>query len=163
MTASHEFVGKRTRDEANAAHDRASEAAWLIYVKERVHCPSISVESLSMTSAAERKGNLMADFNIFLLEIADEITSDELKAMKFVCEGAIPRGKLELIASPRELLNFLRRSGKIRPGDVMNLVTLLEEVGLVQLAERVKEGGKTSILLFSFITTFFARGDVVMK
>ena len=142
MTASHEFVGKRTRDEANAAHDRASEAAWLIYVKERVHCPSISVESLSMTSAAERKGNLMADFNKFLLEIADEITSDELKAMKFVCEGAIPRGKLELIANPRELLNFLRRSGKIRRGDVMHLVTLLKEVGLVQLAERVKEGGK---------------------
>ena len=157
MTASHEFVGKRTRDEANAAHDRASEAAWLIYVKERVHCPSISVESLSMTSAAERKGNLMADFNIFLLEIADEITSDELKAMKFVCEGAIARGNLELIANPKELLNALRRSGKIRPGDVMYLVTLLKGVGLVQLAERVKEAGKTSILLFSFITTFFAR------
>ena len=157
MTASHEFVGKRTRDEANAAHDRASEAAWLIYVKEHVHCPSISVESLSMTSAAERKGNLMADFNIFLLEIADEITSDELKAMKFVCEGAIARGNLELIANPKELLNALRRSGRIRPGDVMYLVTLLKGVGLVQLAERVKEAGKTSILLFSFITTFFAR------
>ena len=77
--------------------------------------------------------------------------------MKFVCEGAIARGNLELIANPKELLNALRRSGKIRPGDVMYLVTLLKGVGLVQLAERVKEAGKTSILLFSFITTFFAR------
>ena len=150
MTASHKFVGKRTRDEANEAQDRASEAAWLfIYVKERVYCPSISIESLSMTSAAERSGDLMADFNIFLLQIADEITIDELQKMKFVYEGATPRGKLEPIANPRELLNFLRRSGKIRPGDVTHLVTLLEGVGLVQLAERVKEGGKTSILLFS--------------
>ena len=158
MTASHKFVGKRTRDEANETQDRASETAWLfIYVKERVYCPSISVESLSMTSAGERSGNLMADFNIFLLQIADEITSDELKAMKFVCEGAIARGNLELIANPKELLNALRRSGIIRPGDVMYLVTLLKGVGLVQLAERVKEAGKTSILLFSFITTFFAR------
>ena len=102
-----------------------------------------------MASAAATSGDLMADFNIFLLQIADEITIDELQAMKFVCEGATPRGKLEPIANPRELLNFLRRSGKIRPGDVMHLVTLLEGVGLVQLAERVKEGGKTSILLFS--------------
>ena len=99
----------------------------------------------------------MADFNIFLLQIANEITSDELKAMKFVCEGAIARGNLELIANPKELLNALRRSGIIRPGDMMYLATLLKGVGLVQLAERVKEAGKTSILLFSFITTFFAR------
>ena len=164
MTASNKFVGKRTRDEANEAQDRASEAAWLfVYVKERVYGPSISVESLNMASAAERSGDLMANFNIFLLQVADEITIDELKAMKFACEGAIPRGKLELIANPKELLNALRRSGIIRPGDVMYLVTLLEGVGLVQLAERVKEAGKTSILSFSFITTFFARGDVVMK
>ena len=157
-------MGKRTRDEANKAQDRASETAWLfIYVKERVYCPSISVESLSMASDPERSGNLMASFNKFLLQIANEIKSDELDDMKFVCQGALPRGKLELIASPKELLNALRRSGIIRPGDVMYLVTLLEGVGLVQLAERVKEGGKTSILLFSVITTFFARGDVVMK
>lgn len=164
MTASHEFVWKRTRDKANEAQDRASKAAWLfIYVKERVYCPSISVESLSMASDPERSGNLMASFNKFLLQIANEIKSDELDDMKFVCQGALPRGKLELIASPKELLNALRRSGIIRPGEVMYLVTLLEGVGLVQLAERVKEGGKTSILLFSVITTFFARGDVVMK
>ena len=164
VTASNKFVGKRTHDEANEAQDRASKAAWLfIYVKERVYCPSISVESLSMASDPERSGDLMANFNKFLLQIANEITSDELEEMKFVCEEVLPRGKLELIAKPRELLNFLKRSGKIRPGDVMYLVTLLEDAGLVQLAERVKEGGKTSILLFSFITTFFARGDVVMK
>ena len=89
----------------------------------------------------------MADFNYFLLQIAREIKSDELADMKFLCEGDddLPRGKLEPIANPRELLNVLKKSGKIKPGDVMCLVTLLKRVGLVQLAERVKKTGKTSI------------------
>ena len=86
----------------------------------------------------------MTDFNRLLLQIANEIKSDELAKMKFLCD--LPRGKLEQITNPTELLNILSKSDKIRPGEVMYLVTLLEGVGLVQLAERVKEEGKTSIL-----------------
>ena len=91
----------------------------------------------------------MADFNYFLLhEVAHEIKSDELADMKFLCAGddTLPREKLELMANPREMLKALKRSGKIRPGKVMYLVTLLERVGLFSLADRVKEIGKTSIL-----------------
>ena len=90
----------------------------------------------------------MVDFNYLLLQVADEIKSDELADMKFLCEGddILPRNKYEQIANPREMLNALKRSGKIRPGEVMYLVTLLEGVGLVRLAESVKEHGKTSIL-----------------
>ena len=58
---------------------------FFIYVKERVYCPSISVESLSMASDPERSGDLMASFNKFLLQIANEIKSDELDDIKFVC------------------------------------------------------------------------------
>ena len=90
----------------------------------------------------------MVDFNYLLLQVAVEIKSDELADMKFLCEGddILPRNKYEQIENPREMLNALKRSGKIRPGEVMYLVTLLEGVGLVRLAERVKELGKTSIL-----------------
>ena len=90
----------------------------------------------------------MADFNYFLLQVAHEINSDRLAEMKFLCQGddTLPREKLEPIANPREMLNAFRRSGKIRPGKVMYLVTLLERVGLFSLADRVKEIGKTSIL-----------------
>ena len=90
----------------------------------------------------------MTDFNVSLLDVALEINSDELADMKFLCEedNTLPKEKLEHIANPTELLNILRKSGKIRPGEVMYLVTLLDRVGLVQLAERVKEMGKTSIL-----------------
>ena len=100
-----------------------------------------------MASAAVRSGYLMADFNYFLLQIANEIKSDELAEMKFLCD--LPRGKLEQITNPTELLNILKRSDKIRPGEVMYLVTLLERVGLVKLAGEVMEQGKTSKLLFT--------------
>ena len=90
----------------------------------------------------------MAEFNYFLVQVASEITSDKLADMKFLCAGDItlPRKKFEQIENPREMLNALKRCGKIRPGEVMYLVTLLEGVGLVRLAEGVKELGKTSIL-----------------
>ena len=112
-----------------------------------------------MASAAATSGYLMADFNYFLLQIASEIKSDELPDMKFLCQedDDLPRGKLELIANPRELLNVLKKSGKIKPGEVMYLVTLLKRVGLVQLAEKVIEMGKTSTLLFRFIINDFCR------
>ena len=112
-----------------------------------------------MASAATTSGHLMADFNYFLLQIASEIKSDELANMKFLCEGDddLPRGKLEPIANPRGLLNVLKKSGKIKPGEVMYLVTLLKRVGLVQLAERVRDAGKRSIILFGFIINDFCR------
>ena len=100
-----------------------------------------------MASAAVRSGCLMADFNYFLLQIANEIKSDELAEMKVLCD--LPRGKLEQITNPTELLNILSKSDKIRPGEVMYLVTLLERVGLVKLAGEVMEQGKTSKLLFT--------------
>ena len=109
-----------------------------------------------MASAAATSGYLMTDFNYFLLQIASEIKSDELADMKFLCQDDdLRRGKLEPIANPRELLNVLKKSGKIKPGEVMYLVTLLKRVGLVQLAEKVIEMGKTSILLFRFIINDF--------
>ena len=120
---------------------------------------STSLESPSIASAAATSGYSMADFNYFLCQVASEIKSDELAEMKFLCEEEddLPRGKLEPIANPRELLSFLKKSGKIKPGEVMYLVSLLKRVGLVQLAERVIETGKTSILLFSFIINDFRR------
>ena len=110
--------------------------------------PSTSLESQSMASAAATSRYLMTDFNYLLRQIASEINSDELTNMKSLCEedNTLPGGKREQIADPRELLNILRKSGKIRPGEAMYLVTLLQRVGLVPLAERVKEKGKTSIL-----------------
>ena len=91
----------------------------------------------------------MEGFNSFLLEIANEITRKELADMKFLCEehDDLPRGKIEQIEEPRDLLRFLSSSGIIRPGEVTYLVKLLKKAGNVKLAERVKEKGKTSIII----------------
>lgn len=85
------------------------------------------------------------EFNAFLVSIADEITNEEVKEMKFMClepNNNLPRGHLDRIESPREFLNFLREKGKIWPEDVSYLVWLLDGVKLYLLADTIRERGK---------------------
>ena len=100
--------------------------------------------SPSMALSPLRTGTNYAEFNAFLLEIADEITKEELIAMKFLCLEPInnlPRGKLDRITEPRHFVKFLRERGKIWPEDLSYLVWLLEAAGKIQLAEMIKERG----------------------
>ena len=83
-------------------------------------------------------GKKDAEFNVSLLEIANEITHDQLEAMKFLCQNDLPIGKLDSIKKPREFLNFLRKTGKIGPDDVTYLVSLLEDIGNILLANAVR-------------------------
>ena len=46
-----------------------------------------------MASPTLNSGIKEAEFNHFLLKIADEITNDELLRMKFLCEDHLPKGK----------------------------------------------------------------------
>lgn len=77
------------------------------------------------------------EFNYKLLKIAQQITHDALEDMKFVCD--LPIGKLESINEPREFLSILLERGKIVPGDVTYLVSLLEKTENIQLASAVME------------------------
>ena len=84
-------------------------------------------------------------FNAFLVEIADEITKEELRQMKFLCfelNNNLPRGRLDEIKAPREFVNFLRERGIISPGDVGFLKWLLETTGKIRLANLISERGK---------------------
>ena len=45
-----------------------------------------------------------AEFSVFLVEIADQITKKEVDEMKFLC-NSLPRGRLEEIKEPREFVN----------------------------------------------------------
>lgn len=93
--------------------------------------------SPSMAFSLQRSVKKIPEFNVSLLEIANEITHDVLEDMKFVCD--FPKGKLESINKPREFLGILQTSGKIAPGDVDYLVSLLEKVGSEALAKTVVE------------------------
>jgi len=62
--------------------------------------------------------------------------------MKFLCEDDLPKGRLDSIENPREFLNFVRMRGKIGPDDLSYVVSLLEDIGNIRLADKVKELGE---------------------
>jgi len=98
-----------------------------------------------------------AEFNAFIAQIADEITKDEIREMKFLClnrDSNLPRGPLEAIEQPREFVNFLRRGDIISPGNVGFLMTLLDGTGNKRLANMVRERGKQTFQ-FTIITCAF--------
>ncbi|XP_068693145.1 uncharacterized protein [Montipora foliosa] len=77
------------------------------------------------------------DFNYKLFQIAENITSDVLKKMKFLCD--LPEGVKESINEPLEFLSELQTRGKIYPGEVTYLVSLLEKTNNLELAGPVLE------------------------
>ena len=92
----------------------------------------------------------IAEFNALLVNIADQITEEELEKMKFLCvrqnnSNYLPRGKLVANKSQREFLNFLRQHDKICPEDVSYLVWLLRNVGCIDLAASIEEQGNNLI------------------
>ena len=46
-----------------------------------------------------------AEFSVFLVEIADQITKEEVDEMKYLCT-LLPRGRLDEIKEPREFVNL---------------------------------------------------------
>ena len=87
----------------------------------------------------------ITEFDAFLVNIADEITKEELEKMKFLCarqnnNNYLPLGKLDAIENQREFLDFLRQQGKIRQDDLSYLEWLLRTVGRIDLAD-----GKTLV------------------
>ena len=86
-----------------------------------------------------------AEFNAFLVNIADEITKEELRQMKFLCSELnknLPRGRLDEIKEPQEFVNFLRKRDIISPGNVDFLTWLLDRTGNTRLANMISERGK---------------------
>ena len=84
------------------------------------------------------------EFNAILVQICGEITQEEFKQMKFLCQDQnnnLPRAELDAIENSFELLSFLRRKGKIWREDVSFLIWLLRSVGKVQLAVSIEEQG----------------------
>ena len=82
-----------------------------------------------------------AEFSVFLVEIADQITKKEVDEMKFLCT-VLPRGRLDEIKEPREFVNFLRNEGIIWPGNVGFLTWLLDSTRNKRLANLIRERGK---------------------
>ncbi|XP_078372057.1 uncharacterized protein LOC144655634 isoform X2 [Oculina patagonica] len=98
--------------------------------------------SASMALNSLRTVSNYEEFNAFLVTIADEITEEELKEMKFLCQepnNNLPRGRLDRIKEPLHFVNFLREKGKIWPENVSYLVWLLDNIGNIRLADMIRD------------------------
>ena len=89
-----------------------------------------------MASSTLRNAKRDPDFNRKLFEIAENITSDVLYKMKYLCN--LPDGIKESINKPLEFFGELQKRGKIWPGNVTYLVSLLEETKNVELSKLVR-------------------------
>ena len=108
-----------------------------------------------MAMSTLRTGKNDPEFNYKLLKIAKEITHDVLEDMKFLCD--LPMGVLESINRPREFLSILLNRGKIVPGDVTYLVSLLENTENIRLASVVMEElGKIDQVILNRLHLFCA-------
>ncbi len=114
--------------------------------------------SASMALNSLRTVSNYEEFNAFLVTIADEITEEELKEMKFLCQepnNNLPRGRLDRIKEPLHFVNFLREKGKIWPENVSYLVWLLDNIGNIRLADMIRDRGKNVISLLSVVNKTF--------
>jgi len=105
-------------------------------------------DAVQTDSSANRPRNL----RVVLKQIHDDLGADDLAALKFLCMGVIPSGKLEGVKTALELFTALEDIGRIRePSEVNYLADLLHEVGrkdlvtklgcrIAEVADRMKRG-----------------------
>lgn len=101
---------------------------------------------MASNSAQTRSTNNRA-FRVFLFDIAREITTDSLESLKYLCEDDLPKGELDSIKLARDFLALLWKEGKIWPGDINYLTSLLETAGNFQLASWIREKGTSFCVL----------------
>ncbi len=100
-----------------------------------------------MASSAQTGSTNDRAFRVFLFEIALEITTDLLDSLKYLCKDDLPKGKLGSIKTAREFLDVLWEGGKIWPGDLNYLTTLLETAQNIQLANWIRAKGMSFYVL----------------
>ena len=95
-------------------------------------------------------------FRGFLFAIANEITTELLNNLKYLCQDDFSKGELESITKAQDFLDVLLERGKIKPGDFNYLTTLLETAGNIQLADWIRGKGMSfyALTIFSYTANF---------
>ena len=109
-----------------------------------------------MESSAQTGSNYDRPFRGFLFAIASEITTELLDNLKYLCQDDFPKGELESIKKAQDFLDLLLERGKIKPGDLTYLTTLLETAGNIQLADWIRGEGMSfyALTIFSYTANF---------
>ena len=74
-----------------------------------------------------------------LMSISNQLTIDDLEKMKFCFQGYVPKGKLQFITKPYELLSLMMENGMLSPSNVNRLAKLLESAERLDLLPLVQE------------------------
>ena len=94
-------------------------------------------------------------YRALLLSIAQELTSNNFKDMKFSCDDKIPGGVLDRLTRPIDLFTELEHRDLLNEGNKDFLVELLLQIGRQELARKLlgmnEEGLNSSKVYFVLV------------
>ena len=94
--------------------------------------------------------NKISNFRLFLHKLSDELGSEDLEALKFLCPGILTKAKLERITNAKELFVAI---GEVSEGEdeQLDLIKqLLKSTQRLDLAKQVEEQQSKRGMLHSF-------------
>lgn len=77
------------------------------------------------------------DFNARLLRVSNKLSAQDLKDLKFMCDGTIGKKHLEMVQSGTQLFQLLVERGHLRADNTAFLSNLLLRVNRPDLAEEL--------------------------
>lgn len=81
----------------------------------------------------------MNAFRVLLLDIAQQLRTDDLERLKYACSGFIPAGRAEFITRPHELFLELEKMGKLSESNRDFLAVILVQIGRNDLRNKLLE------------------------
>ena len=85
----------------------------------------------------------MATFRSAVRKLTEHLTSDDVGSMKFLCQGAIPTGRLERVQDALTLFQTLEEHGKLSANNLYFINSLLDGIGKVHLMRVLTEEGQS--------------------
>ncbi|XP_070555986.1 NACHT, LRR and PYD domains-containing protein 1 homolog [Ptychodera flava] len=95
-------------------------------------------EERSCTDESSEKRPKLDPFTTTLYEIAQDVTTEKLEELKYLCSSLIPKRDRETMKEPHHLFRYLTESGKISDTDTSLLQDLLHKTGLQVLSKKLK-------------------------
>lgn len=84
----------------------------------------------------------MDEFSTKLFQIGQELTTDDLDGLKYLCKDIIPAGKAEFITKSTKLLQELERIGKLSEENPHFLAECLARIGRIDLRDKLLVAAK---------------------
>lgn len=105
-------------------------------VKVRTKCFLVQSEIRSRFSLSKVMSS--RDINAILLKISDQLSSEQLKKIKFLCKDDIGKKDMEKISAGSQLFQFLMERGKLSADNTDYVCWLLRNIDRHDLSEKLQ-------------------------